>query len=101
MISAFLGSDGPSTDRVVAKISTSRFERPETRDLSHRSAPLSLLASARASEWRRARGRPRMRSRTMTGADKLVCQAAALLLLFTLTLTPAKAQFGGGGGGQT
>ncbi len=36
----------------------------------------------------------------MTGADKIVCQAAALLLLFTLTLTPAKAQFGGGGGGQ-
>ena len=36
----------------------------------------------------------------MTGADKVVCQAAALLLLFTLTLTPAKAQFGGGGGGQ-
>src|SRR6185295_16993930 len=44
------------------------------------------------------------RSRTMTGADKIVCQAATLLLLFTLTLTPAKAQFagfgGGGGGGQ-
>ena len=36
----------------------------------------------------------------MTGADKIVCQAAALLLLFTLTLTPAKAQFGGGAGGQ-
>ena len=36
----------------------------------------------------------------MTGADKIICQAAALLLLFTLTLTPAKAQFGGGGGGQ-
>ena len=36
----------------------------------------------------------------MTGADKIVCQAATLLLLFTLTLTPAKAQFGGGGGGQ-
>ena len=33
----------------------------------------------------------------MTGADKIVCQAATLLLLFTLTLTPAKAQFGGGG----
>jgi hypothetical protein len=33
----------------------------------------------------------------MTGADKIICQAAALLLLFTLTLTPAKAQFGGGG----
>ena len=32
----------------------------------------------------------------MTGADKVVCQAAALLLLFALTLTPAKAQFGGG-----
>ena len=29
----------------------------------------------------------------MTGADKIVCQAATLLLLFTLTLTPAKAQF--------
>ena len=38
----------------------------------------------------------------MTGADKIVCQAATLLLLFTLTLTPAKAQFGGWrrGGGQ-
>ena len=36
----------------------------------------------------------------MTGADKIICQAAALFLLFTLTLTPAKAQFGGGGGGQ-
>jgi hypothetical protein len=36
----------------------------------------------------------------MTGADKIVCQAAALLVLFALTLTPAKAQFGGGGGGQ-
>jgi hypothetical protein len=35
----------------------------------------------------------------MTGADKVVCQAAAtLLLLFTLTATPAKAQFAGGGG---
>ena len=34
----------------------------------------------------------------MTGADKIVCQAAALLVLFALTLTPAKAQFGGGGG---
>ena len=36
----------------------------------------------------------------MTGADKIVCQAATLLVLFALTLTPAKAQFGGGGGGQ-
>ena len=36
----------------------------------------------------------------MTGADKIVCQAATLLLLFTLTSMPAKAQFGGGGGGQ-
>jgi hypothetical protein len=35
----------------------------------------------------------------MTGADKIVCQAAALFLLFTLTAMPAKAQFGGGGGG--
>jgi hypothetical protein len=38
----------------------------------------------------------------MTGADKVVCQAATLLLLFTLTSVPAKAQlagFGGGGGG--
>ena len=34
----------------------------------------------------------------MTGADKVVCQAATLLLLFTLTSAPAKAQFGGGGG---
>ncbi len=39
----------------------------------------------------------------MTGADKVVCQAATLLLLFTLTSMPAKAQFaglGGGGGGD-
>jgi hypothetical protein len=39
---------------------------------------------------------------TMTGADKVVCQAATLLLLFTLTSQPARAQFaglGGGGGG--
>ncbi|WP_235983769.1 hypothetical protein [Bradyrhizobium australiense] len=35
----------------------------------------------------------------MTGADKVVCQAATLLLLFTLTSTPAKAQFAGFGGG--
>ena len=34
----------------------------------------------------------------MTGADKVVCQAATLLLLFALTSTPAKAQFGGMGG---
>jgi hypothetical protein len=37
---------------------------------------------------------------TMTGADKVVCQAATLLLLFTLTSTPAKAQFAGIGGGE-
>jgi hypothetical protein len=39
----------------------------------------------------------------MTGADKVVCQAAAFLLLFTLTSAPARAQlagFGGGGGGD-
>jgi hypothetical protein len=35
----------------------------------------------------------------MTGADKVVCQAATLLLLFTLTSAPAKAQFAGLGGG--
>ena len=35
----------------------------------------------------------------MTGADKVVCQAATLLLLFTLTAVPAKAQFAGFGGG--
>ena len=35
----------------------------------------------------------------MTGADKVVCQAAALLVLLALTTTPAKAQFGGFGGG--
>jgi hypothetical protein len=40
----------------------------------------------------------------MTGADKVVCQAATLLLLFALTLAPAPAKaqfagFGGGGGG--
>jgi len=36
----------------------------------------------------------------MTGADKILCQAATLLVLFALTTTSAKAQFGGGGGGQ-
>ena len=36
----------------------------------------------------------------MTGADKIICQAATLLVLFALTLTPAKAQFGDRGGGQ-
>jgi hypothetical protein len=37
----------------------------------------------------------------MTGADKVICQAATVLLLFTLTNAPAKAQFAGfaGGGG--
>jgi hypothetical protein len=37
----------------------------------------------------------------MTGADRVVCQAATLLLLFALTTMPAKAQFAGlsGGGG--
>ena len=35
----------------------------------------------------------------MTGADKVVCQAATLLLLFALTTMPAKAQFPGLGGG--
>ncbi|WP_454633223.1 hypothetical protein [Bradyrhizobium cenepequi] len=37
----------------------------------------------------------------MTGADKVMCQAATLLLLFALTTVPAKAQLGGmmGGGG--
>jgi hypothetical protein len=38
----------------------------------------------------------------MTGADKVICQAATVLLLFALTSAPAKAQFagfGGGGGG--
>jgi hypothetical protein len=35
----------------------------------------------------------------MTGADKIVCQAATLLLLFTLTSVPTKAQFAGVGGG--
>jgi hypothetical protein len=35
----------------------------------------------------------------MTGADKVICQAATLLLLFALTTMPAKAQFPGRGGG--
>ncbi len=35
----------------------------------------------------------------MTGADKVVCQAATLLLLFTLTSVPARAQFAGLDGG--
>jgi len=36
----------------------------------------------------------------MTGADKVVCQAATLLVLFALTTMPAKAQFAGVGGGD-
>jgi hypothetical protein len=40
-----------------------------------------------------------VRSKTMKGADKVICQAATLLVLFTLTSAPAKAQFGFGGGG--
>jgi hypothetical protein len=36
----------------------------------------------------------------MTGADKVICQAAAVLLLFTVTCAPAKAQFAGFGGGD-
>jgi hypothetical protein len=39
----------------------------------------------------------------MSGADKVVCQAATLLLVLTLTTVPAKAQFagfGGEGGGE-
>src|SRR3954470_8138632 len=35
----------------------------------------------------------------MTGADKVVGQAATLLLLFTLTTMPARPQFAGAGGG--
>src|SRR5476651_1202736 len=45
------------------------------------------------------RGACACEDRTMTGADKVVCQAATLLLLFALTIVPAKAQFGGFGGG--
>jgi hypothetical protein len=41
-----------------------------------------------------------MRSETMTGANKLVCEAAALLVLFTFSSMPAKAQFAGLGGGS-
>jgi len=37
----------------------------------------------------------------MTGADKVVCQAAALLLLLPLTTVPAKAQFAGFGAAVT
>ncbi len=33
----------------------------------------------------------------MTGANKVLCQAAALLFVVTLTAAPARAQFGGGG----
>jgi len=39
----------------------------------------------------------------MTGADKVVCQAAALLLMLSLASAPARAQlagFGGAGGGD-
>src|SRR5271168_2318880 len=44
-----------------------------------------------------------MRTSTMTGADKVVCQAAALLLMLSLASAPARAQlagFGGAGGGD-
>jgi hypothetical protein len=36
----------------------------------------------------------------MTGADKVVCQAATVLLLFTLTTAPAAARLGDFGGGD-
>ncbi|WJR78970.1 hypothetical protein [Bradyrhizobium sp. NP1] len=36
----------------------------------------------------------------MTGADKVICQAATVLLLFTLTGSPARAQFAGFDGGS-
>jgi uncharacterized membrane protein YgcG len=58
------------------------------------------LASLGASGLCRFRDATHARSKTMTGADKVVCQAAALLLLFTLTTVPAKAQFAGFGGGD-
>src|ERR1700726_945484 len=68
-------------------------------DLSHRERGRLSVASPGASGLRRFRGATHARSIIMTGADKVVCQAATLLLLFTLTSAPAKAQFGGLGGG--
>ena len=63
--------------------------------------PLASLQYVRAPRFR---GADAISGATiMTGADKVVCQAATLLLLFTLTSAPAKAQFAGfgGGGGDT
>jgi hypothetical protein len=58
------------------------------------------LASLGAFGLCRFRGATHARSKTMTGADKVVCQAAALLLLLALTTVPAKAQFAGFGSGD-
>src|ERR1700693_570657 len=72
-------------------------------DPSHGRHGHRSLASPGASGLHRCRGATHARSRPMTGADKVVCQAATLLLLLTLTTAPAKAQFtglGGGGGGD-
>jgi hypothetical protein len=66
------------------------------RDLAHGSPAAVSLGSSSCVLL--SRHRPR-RSKAMTGADKVVCQAATLLLLLTLTSAPAKAQFQGGGGG--
>src|SRR5882757_6607335 len=74
------------------------------RDLSHRrrrALSLDLHPCVRITPA--FRGTRRTGSFAMTGADKVVCQAAALLVLLTLTSMPAKAQFagfGGGGGGE-
>src|SRR4030081_1523827 len=89
---------GVSTSNSLPGVSRSPASPPE-RDLSHRSGRVFFLALPGASGLRRFRGATHARSETMTGADKVVCQAATLLLLFTLTTVPAKAHFGGFGGG--
>src|ERR1700724_3143030 len=97
-------------------ISTARWIRPRSqcrrrsgkrrparqRDLSHRSRPPPSLPSLRCVRFAPLSRSYAREELMMTGADKVICQAATVLLLFTLTSAPAKAQFagfGGGGGG--
>src|SRR5438105_15617642 len=99
------------------RTSTARWIRPRLRcrrrcgqrrsarkcDLSHGSRKLPSLPLSGASGLCRFPRRYAREELIMTGADKVICQAATVLLLFTLTSAPAKAQFagfGGGGGGD-
>src|SRR5205807_3035654 len=95
------------------RTSTARWIRPRLRcrrrcgqrrsarkcDLSHGSRKLPSLPLSGASGLCRFPRRYAREELIMTGADKVICQAATVLLLFTLTSAPAKAQFAGFGGG--